>query len=107
MARRIQVSLIRSGWCFNWIPPKTRVQKSCIPSAMRTAVAGKTSAWPNVLADNTGYRRQNSRSSERGEVMTGAVDFGPHVIVDRELITGQNPKSDHPTAAKLIAALAD
>lgn len=40
-----------------------------------------------------------------GEVIT-APDFEPHVIVDRELITGQNPKSDHPIAAKLIKVLA-
>jgi putative intracellular protease/amidase len=40
-----------------------------------------------------------------GEVATGK-DFEPNVIVDRELITGQNPRSDHPIAAKLIEALA-
>ncbi|WP_311269597.1 type 1 glutamine amidotransferase domain-containing protein [Sphingobium sp. WCS2017Hpa-17] len=40
-----------------------------------------------------------------GEVVTTAVDFAPHVIVDRELITGQNPHSDHPLAARLIEAL--
>jgi putative intracellular protease/amidase len=40
-----------------------------------------------------------------GEVINGSVDFEPYVIVDRELITGQNPRSDHPIAAKLIAAL--
>ena len=40
-----------------------------------------------------------------GEVTTGK-DFEPNVIVDRELITGQNPRSDHPIAAKLIEALA-
>jgi putative intracellular protease/amidase len=39
------------------------------------------------------------------EVIIGAVDFDPNVIVDRELITGQNPRSDHPIAAKLIEAL--
>src|SRR5215468_8926194 len=37
-----------------------------------------------------------------GDVITGAVDFAPNVIVDRELITGQNPRSDHSIAAKLI-----
>src|SRR5499426_3363208 len=40
-----------------------------------------------------------------GEVTTGK-DFEPNVIVDRELITGQNPRSDHPIAAKLIEVLA-
>jgi putative intracellular protease/amidase len=38
-------------------------------------------------------------------VITNPVDFEPHVIEDRELITGQNPRSDHQIAAKLIAAL--
>src|SRR5262245_25470269 len=41
-----------------------------------------------------------------GDVTTGSVDFEPHVVVDRELITGQNPRSDHQIAAKLIEALA-
>ena len=40
-----------------------------------------------------------------GNVITTAVDFSPHVVEDRELITGQNPRSDHPLAAKLIEAL--
>jgi len=40
-----------------------------------------------------------------GDVITTAVDFEPNVIVDRELITGQNPRSDHAIAAKLVAAL--
>lgn len=40
-----------------------------------------------------------------GQVSTTAVDFEPNVVVDRELITGQNPRSDHPIAAKLIEAL--
>src|SRR5215467_13773173 len=41
-----------------------------------------------------------------GDVSTGAVDFEPNVIVDRELITGQNPRSDHAIATKLIEVLA-
>ena len=41
-----------------------------------------------------------------GNVETkGQVDFAPHVVVDRELITGQNPRSDRPIASALIAAL--
>lgn len=40
-----------------------------------------------------------------GEVVTTTVDFEPHVVVDRELITGQNPRSDHPIAAAFIEAL--
>ncbi len=39
------------------------------------------------------------------EVSKTAVDFEPNVVVDRELITGQNPRSDHPIAVALIEAL--
>jgi len=40
-----------------------------------------------------------------GYVIIGAEDFAPNVVVDRELITGQNPHSDHAIAAKLIETL--
>ena len=40
-----------------------------------------------------------------GEVITTATDFEPHVIEDRELITGQNPRSDRPLAERFVAAL--
>ncbi len=40
-----------------------------------------------------------------GRVTTNPVHFAPHVVVDRELITGQNPGSDHQLAAKLVEAL--
>lgn len=40
-----------------------------------------------------------------GDVINGAKDFEPNVIVDRELITGQNPRSDHRIAETLIQAL--
>jgi putative intracellular protease/amidase len=40
-----------------------------------------------------------------GIVDTNPVDFTPHVVVDRELITGQNPRSDHPIAQALVEAL--
>ncbi len=40
-----------------------------------------------------------------GKVVTSTVDFEPNVIEDRELITGQNPRSDHPLAATFVAAL--
>lgn len=41
-----------------------------------------------------------------GAIVDTGPDFAPHVIEDRELITGQNPRSDHPIAKMLIAALA-
>jgi putative intracellular protease/amidase len=40
-----------------------------------------------------------------GRVTTHPADFAPNVVVDRELITGQNPASDHLLAARLIEAL--
>lgn len=40
-----------------------------------------------------------------GTVITAGVDFEPNVIEDRELITGQNPRSDHRVGAALVAAL--
>ncbi|MBB3971848.1 type 1 glutamine amidotransferase domain-containing protein [Hansschlegelia beijingensis] len=40
-----------------------------------------------------------------GKVNVVATDFAPNVVVDRELITGQNPASDHQIAAQLIEAL--
>ena len=40
-----------------------------------------------------------------GYVIIDPEDFAPNVVVDRELITGQNPRSDHAIAAKLIEML--
>jgi len=40
-----------------------------------------------------------------GKVITTATDFEPHVVEDRELITGQNPRSDRALAGKFVAAL--
>lgn len=40
-----------------------------------------------------------------GQVETTEVDFEPNVVIDRELITGQNPRSDHPISRALVAAL--
>lgn len=40
-----------------------------------------------------------------GAIVETGPDFAPHVVVDRELITGQNPRSDHPIAIALIEAL--
>ena len=59
----------------------------------------------NILHGKLYFNMVDALSTAGGEVITGAVDFAPHVIVDRELITGQNPRSDHPIAAKLIEAL--
>jgi len=40
-----------------------------------------------------------------GEVSTNPVNFAPFVVEDRELITGQNPRSDHALTVVLLDAL--
>jgi putative intracellular protease/amidase len=40
-----------------------------------------------------------------GKVSRSARDFEPHVVRDRELITGQNPRSDHQLAKTLLTAI--
>lgn len=40
-----------------------------------------------------------------GQLSIGVVDFDAHVVEDRELITGQNPRSDHLVGAALVNAL--
>lgn len=40
-----------------------------------------------------------------GGRVTVAAPWSPHVVVDRELITGQNPMSDKALAAALLRAL--
>jgi len=40
-----------------------------------------------------------------GANVSNGPDFEPYVVEDREVITGQNPRSDKPIAAKLIEAL--
>jgi putative intracellular protease/amidase len=59
----------------------------------------------NVLHGRLYFNMPEALNVAGAEVDTGP-DFAPHVIEDRELITGQNPRSDHPIAAALVAALA-
>ena len=40
-----------------------------------------------------------------GTVVIEGTDFAPHVVTDRELITGQNPRSDHSIANAFVDAL--
>lgn len=59
----------------------------------------------NILHGKLYFTMPDALTLAGAEVLTGSVDFAPHVVVDRELITGQNPRSDHPVAAKLVEAL--
>jgi putative intracellular protease/amidase len=58
-----------------------------------------------ILHGKLYFNMVDALTTAGGNVVTGSVDFEPHVIVDRELITGQNPRSDHPLAAQLVKAL--
>jgi putative intracellular protease/amidase len=51
------------------------------------------------------FNMVNALQIAGGNVSTTAIDFEPHVVEDRELITGQNPRSDKPIAARLVQAL--
>lgn len=51
------------------------------------------------------FNMPDALTAAGGNVTTTPADFEPYVVEDRELITGQNPRSDHPIAARLIAAL--
>ena len=59
----------------------------------------------NILHAKLYFNMPYALKTAGADVTTTAVDFEPYVVEDRELITGQNPRSDHPIAAKFIAAL--
>ena len=59
----------------------------------------------HILHGKLYFTMPDALQAAGGDVSINSVDFDPHVVEDRELITGQNPRSDHPLAAKLIAAL--
>ena len=58
----------------------------------------------NILHGKLYFNMPDALMIAGAEVSTGP-DFQPNVIEDREVITGENPRSDHPIAAALIAAL--
>lgn len=57
---------------------------------------GLTDVVPFLLAD---------RLKQRGGVYSKADDFAPYVLVDGNLVTGQNPPSSEPAAAELLTLL--
>jgi len=60
----------------------------------------------NILHAQLYFTMVDALEAAGGQVSTTAIDFAPHVVADRELITGQNPRSDHRIGAKLVQALA-
>ena len=59
----------------------------------------------NILHAKLYFNMPDALRAAGADVSTTPTDFEPYVVEDRELITGQNPRSDKPIAAKLIQAL--
>lgn len=59
----------------------------------------------HVLHAKLHFNMVDALQAAGGQVVTTTVNFEPNIIEDRELITGQNPRSDHPLAARFVAAL--
>ncbi len=103
--------------------PKAREFRAALIAGDRAKAAELAKGWPYAGYEMTVYSASEEKPIEdnilhgklyfnmpdalntAGAKVTTGPDFAPHVVVDRELITGQNPKSDHPIAAKLIEAL--
>ena len=62
-------------------------------------------AEDSLLHGKLYFNMPDALTLARATVSTNAEDSAPDVVVDRELITGQNPSSDHLIAAKLVEAL--
>ncbi|WP_315750785.1 MULTISPECIES: hypothetical protein [unclassified Bradyrhizobium] len=58
-----------------------------------------------ILHGKMYFTMPQAPSAAGGDVIMTNVDFEPHVIVDRELITGQNLRSDHGVGEVLVKAL--
>jgi putative intracellular protease/amidase len=59
----------------------------------------------NILHAKLYFNMPDALQAAGGKVNNTKVDFEPNVIEDRELITGQNPRSDHLIGEKLVQAL--
>lgn len=72
-----------------------------------TVFSASEEAWAeeNVLGGKLYFDMPKALRLAGGEVTTNPVDFAPNVVIDRELITGQNPGSDQLVAASLVRAL--
>jgi len=62
-------------------------------------------AEDNVFHAKLYFNMPDALEAAGGTVITTEADFVPHVIQDRELVTAQNPMSDHELAKKFIAVL--
>lgn len=86
----------------------TELAKDWIYAGYRTTVFSTTEeqwAENNLFHAHLPFYMPDALRLAGAEVTTGAADWAPNVVIDRELITGQNMASDHPVAAALIEAL--
>ena len=56
------------------------------------------------LADKAPWLLE-TRLRESGAKFSGGEAWGPHIIVDRNVYTGQNPASTKPLADRVVQAL--
>lgn len=62
-------------------------------------------AEEHLLKGELYFDMERALRTAGGHVSVTATNFAPNVVVDRELITGQNPSSDHLLASALVDAL--
>lgn len=105
------------------MPDASRFERALIDGD-EVAAAAAAQDWPYRGYRMTVFSKNEEASVERdvfgtqllypvadalalagGRVESGAVDYDPFVVIDRDLITGQNPRSDHALAAQLVHAL--
>ncbi|WP_076069648.1 type 1 glutamine amidotransferase domain-containing protein [Sphingomonas montana] len=65
----------------------------------------EAAAEQNLLKGELFFDMPKALRLAGGDVSTTPTDFAANVVVDRELITGQNPASDHALAKALVEAL--
>lgn len=65
----------------------------------------EAAAEEHILHGKLHFDMPFALTSAGGVVSTNPSDFEPFVVEDRELITGQNPRSDQAIAAAFVAAL--
>ena len=104
--------------------PHAREFRAALIAGDRDAASGYAQGWIYADYRMTVFSASEERAAEdsllhgrlcfnmpealalaRTKVSTDAEDSAPNVVVDRELITGQNWSSDHLIAAKLVEAL--
>ena len=57
------------------------------------------------LADKAPWLLQDELERRGADVSTTTIPYRPHVVVDRNLYTGQNPQSSEPLAERILADL--